>query len=366
MSDNIKFKVMVVDDTETNIDILVETLSDKYKIMVAIDGESALQDIEQNSPDLVLLDIMMPGIDGYEVCRILKSNPSTMNIPIIFVTALSEKEDEAKGLRLGAVDYITKPFNPELVKARVRNHLALKQYQDDLENLVKARTKELEITQEVTIECMSTLTECRDPETGGHIKRTKEYIKILAQTLRFNPKFEDLLDDDTIELLYKSAPLHDIGKVGILDQILYKPSKLTDDEFIVIQKHCRIGAYAIYEAEKKLGKNNFLHFAGQIAGTHHERWDGSGYPNGLKGEQIPIPGRMMAVADVYDALISKRVYKGPYSHEEAVKIIFDGRGGQFDPEVVDAFMEIQNEFKKVALEYVDYDDELMRLTENED
>jgi putative two-component system response regulator len=365
MSDNIKFKVMVVDDTETNIDILVETLSDKYKVMVAIDGESALQDIEQNSPDLVLLDIMMPGIDGYEVCRVLKKNPLTMNIPVIFITALSEKEDEAKGLALGAVDYITKPFNPELVKARVRNHLELKKYQDNLENLVKARTMELDLTQEVTIECMTTLTESRDPETGGHIKRTKQYIKILAQKLRYNPKFKDFLDDDTIELIYKSAPLHDIGKVGILDHILFKPAKLTDGEFETIQKHCKIGASAIYTAEKKLGKNSFLHYAGQIAGTHHEKWDGTGYPKGLKGEQIPIPGRMMAVADVYDALITKRVYKEAYSHNKAVKLIFDGRGTQFDPDVVDAFMETEDEFRKAALESVDSDEERKLPTENE-
>jgi putative two-component system response regulator len=349
--------ILIVDDTEENVDILVSALGDHYDITVAIDGETALEILEDFTPDLILLDIMMPGIDGYEVCERLKRETRTLKIPIIFLTALNEPESEEKGLRLGAVDYITKPFNPFLVKARVKNHLELKMHRDNLEQLVQQRTAELELTQEVTIESMGTLAEYRDPETGGHIQRTKYYIKALARQLRKNSKYALLLNDQTIEALHKSAPLHDIGKVGVPDHILLKPGKLTESEFEEMKKHTIYGRDAISKAEQKLGNGSFLRYALEIAESHQEKWDGSGYPNGWTGENIPISGRLMAVADVYDALISKRIYKAPFSHSKAVAIILEGRGSHFDPDIVDAFVEVAEEFRQIALEHADFPEE---------
>ncbi len=357
MADLSSSTVLVVDDTETNIDILLETLGDEFDVSVAMDGEGALESVEDELPDLILLDIMMPGMDGYEVCAKLKSDERTKNIPIIFVTAMGEEADEAKGLGLGAVDYIAKPFRPGLVKARVYNHLELKHHQDHLEDLVRERTRELELTQEVTIESLATLAEYRDPETGGHIKRTQNYVRLLAEYLSKMPKFSELLNRDTIEMLYKSAPLHDIGKVGVQDNILLKPGKLTDEEFEEMKNHTVYGREAIKAASGKLGSQSFLAFAEEIAYTHQEKWDGSGYPQGLSGEAIPFSGRLMALADVYDALISKRVYKPPFPHKKAVAIISEGKGQHFDPDMTDAFLELEEEFRQIALEFADFDEE---------
>ncbi|MBM9614548.1 two-component system response regulator [Desulfobulbus rhabdoformis] len=349
--------VLIVDDVETNIDIMVETLGEEYDLSVAIDGSAALELAMETSPDLILLDIMMPGMDGYETCRQLKASEKTKDIPVIFLTAMTEKQDEARGLSLGAVDYITKPFSPELVKARVRNQLELKRHRDNLEALVQERTRELQLTQEVTIESMATIAEYRDPETGGHIQRTKRYVKALAEQLKEHPKFEAEFCDTTIHMLYLSAPLHDIGKVGVPDMILLKPGKLTTEEFDEMKKHAIYGRDAIRAANTKLGIDSFLKIAEEIAYTHHEKWDGSGYPQGLKGQDIPLAGRLMAVADVYDALISKRVYKAPFPHSKAVSIIEEGRGNHFDPDVVDAFIHIADRFRELALEFADFEEE---------
>ncbi|HIJ90789.1 MAG: response regulator [Desulfobulbaceae bacterium] len=364
--------VLLVDDTIENIDILVGAMTGSYEMIVAMDGQTAL-DISQSSvPDLILLDIMMPGIDGFEVCRRLKSSAVTKDIPVIFLTALSEISSKTKGFQLGAVDYITKPFDVEEVRARVKTHLSLRLVQMELarqnellEERVWERTRELALTQEVTIDCMAGLAEYRDPETGGHIMRTKHYILLLATHLRHSPRFGRLLDDTTIDLLHKSAPLHDIGKVGVLDSILLKPGKLTEEEFQEMTRHTLYGRDAIASAERKLGGNSFLRIAGEYAYTHHEKWDGSGYPEGLKGEEIPLAGRLMALADVYDALISKRVYKPPFPHEKAVKIITEGDGRtmphNFDPDILAAFVELQEEFRTVALRYADCDEERQAL-----
>jgi len=362
MVDLSTFKVMVVDDAETNVDVLVNTLGDLYDVRVAMDGISAIEDIFQDPPDLVLLDIIMPGMNGYEVCEKLKANNLTMRIPVIFLTAMTEEKDEAKGLALGAVDYITKPFSPELVKARVKNHLELKRHRDNLEELVEERTRELALTQEVTISSLSSLAETRDPETGGHILRTQRYIKLLAQKLQSHPDFRGYLDDRTIELLYLSAPLHDIGKVGVPDHILLKPGVLGPEEFEIMKNHVLLGYNILKTAENKLGSNSFMRFAKEIAFTHQEKWNGSGYPQGLKGKDIPIAGRLMAVADVYDALISKRVYKPPFPHSKAVAIMTEGRGIHFDPDMIDAFLEIEGDFKKIALEYADFAEERKTLS----
>ena len=349
--------VLIVDDVETNIDIMVETLGDEYDLSVAIDGAAALELALEAPPDLILLDIMMPGMDGYETCRQLKANEKTKDIPVIFLTAMTEKQDEARGLELGAVDYITKPFSPELVKARVRNQLELKLHRDNLEALIQERTRELQLTQEVTIESMATIAEYRDPETGGHIQRTKRYVRALAKKLREHPKFQLAFNDKTIHMLYLSAPLHDIGKVGVPDLILLKPGKLTPEEFEEMKKHAIYGRDAIRLANTKLGIDSFLTIAEEIAYTHHEKWDGSGYPQGLKAGQIPLAGRLMAVADVYDALISKRVYKAPFPHSKAVAIIKEGRGTHFDPDVVDAFVAIADRFRELAFEFADFEEE---------
>jgi putative two-component system response regulator len=333
-----------------------------------MDGESAIEFAEQNPPDLILLDVTMPGIDGYEVCRRLKADKRLQKIPIIFVTAMSEVEDETRGLELGAIDYLTKPIRPSIVKARVRNHLELKLAKEEVENhnailemKVRQRTQELVLIQEVTIESLASLAETRDPETGGHIRRTQNYLKALAVHLKTNPKFSDFLDDSVIDLLYKSAPLHDIGKVGVPDHILLKPGPLTDKEFEEMKKHCIYSRNSILRAENRLGSNSFLRYAREIAYTHHEKWNGSGYPEGLKGNDIPISGRLMALADVYDALISKRIYKQPLPPAKVVAIISEGKGTHFDPDIVEAFLQIRGEFEQIALEFKD--DEGMRGTD---
>jgi len=364
MNLNAKPRILIVDDTKANILILENLLNEDYDVNSAFNGVDAL-DIASGAeiPDLILLDIMMPEMDGYEVCRRLKKDIATRDIPVIFVTALTDVDDEARGLSLGAVDYITKPLNPHLVRARVKNQLELKRHRDHLEELVRERTEELEITQEVTIECMASLAECRDPETGGHIKRTQNYIQALAAEMSNHPKYKGYLDAKTIKLLYKSAPLHDIGKVAIRDSIFLKPGKLTDEEFDKMKKHTTYGRDTIQTAATKLGGNSFLRYAEEIAYTHQEKWDGSGYPRGLKEMDIPISGRLMAIADVYDALISRRVYKKPFTHAEAVNTILEGKGSHFDPDMVDAFMMIQEDFRQIAIQSADFEEEIEALAE---
>lgn len=345
--------ILIVDDTEENIDILVESLADEYDMRIATSGKRALRVIEAEKPDLILLDVMMPEMDGYELCGILKSNPNTEDIPVIFLTALSESRDEAKGLSLGAVDYISKPFNIDLVKARVRNHLHLKLHRTELERLVKERTMELEVTQDVTIKSMALLAEYRDNETGKHIKRTQKYTKLLAEHLKDHPNFKYYLTKDAISLLEKSAPLHDIGKVGVQDEVLLKPGLFTAEEFELMKKHTIYGGEIIERAQKELGEESFLKMSWEITMTHHEKWDGTGYPRGLHKEQIPISGRIVALADVYDALRSKRIYKPEMSHEAALEIILQGRARHFDPDVVDAFMELNDQFQYISMKDAD-------------
>lgn len=355
--------ILIVDDTPENIDILVALLEKEYAIRIAINGKIALEISRSSPPDLILLDIMMPGMDGYEVCRGLKANKGTRDIPVIFISALHEPINEENGITLGAVDYITKPFSPAIVKARIHNHLQLKRHQDHLQELVRERTEELELTQEATIESMAVLAEYRDPETGGHIRRTQNYVKTLARRLSQNPRYTPQLSDSIIDLLYRSAPLHDIGKVGIPDHILLKPGKLSKEEFTIMKKHAAYGYDAIRSTEKKLDKQvTFLQYAAEIALGHHEKWDGSGYPQGLSGETIPLSGRLMALADVYDALISKRVYKPPFPHAKAVAIIKEGRGTHFDPELGNCFLDLADDFRQIAIRFADYDEEREILT----
>ena len=362
--------ILVVDDTPDNIALLSTLLKDRYKVRAANNGERALAIAAgQPRPDLILLDIMMPGMDGYEVCERLKIDPHTADIPVIFLTAKVQVEDEEHGLRLGAVDYITKPISPPIVLARVETHLTLKrarQFLQDrnayLEAEVWRRSREVMAIQEVTIMAMASLAETRDNATGNHIRRTQHYVRALAQHLRHHPRFAAALNDETIELLFKSAPLHDIGKVGIPDRILLKPGRLTPDEFEIMKTHAALGRDAIAAAERCLDTpDSFLRFAREIAYSHQEKWDGSGYPEGLWGEQIPLSARLMAVADVYDALISRRIYKPALPHEQAVAMIREGRDQHFDPDIVDAFLECAEQFRTIAARFAD-DEQVWRHT----
>ena len=347
-------KILVVDDTPENILVLTGILKNEFDVLVSSGGEKALKILSRVPDiDLILLDIMMPDMDGYEVCARLKADPNTADIPVIFVTALASEENEAKGLELGAVDYITKPFNPALVSARVKNHLELKDYRDRLEQMVREKTSELEITRDAMIESMGLLAENRHLETGSHIKRTMKYVRILADNLKDHPKFKNVLTDEIIEYIEKTAPLHDIGKVGVPDCILLKPGRLTKEEFREMQKHAKIGRNALSYADPRLESNIFLRLAKEMAYTHHEKWDGTGYPQGLKGEDIPLAGRLMAVADAYDAMTTSRVYKSAQSHEEAVAEIRKCGGTCFDPEVVKVFLMCEKDFYRIAGEFKD-------------
>ena len=355
--------VLVVDDAEAYVDILVDALGESYHVSVAMDGQAALEAVEEEPPDLILLDIMMPEMDGYEVCRRLKADDRFAKIPVIFLTALTEIENKTKGFQMGAVDYITNPFEVAEAQARVKTHLSLvlasresEMQNEILEMKVLERTRELAVTQDVTIHSLAALAEIRDNETGRHIVRTQRYVQALSRKLADHPRFADVLDEKTVDLLSKSAPLHDIGKVGLPDAILLKPGKLNDEEFAIMKTHCDLGHQALLWAEKLFElerRPSFLSHASDIANTHHEKWDGSGYPRGIKGEEIPVSGRIMALADMYDALVCKRVYKGPFPHEKAVSIISERRGSHFDPDVADAFLEIEETFKRISEEFSD-------------
>lgn len=369
---SLKPTILVVDDTVEIVDVLVHLLKESYRVKAATSGYRAIEITKgDDPPDLILLDIMMPELSGYEVCRELKANSTTRHIPIIFLTAKTGTDDERLGLELGAVDFITKPINPPIVLARVATHLQLKAASDFLRDQnafldqeVQRRSRELAAIQDVTVLAMASLAETRDSDTGNHIRRTQFYVRTLAEQLRHNPKYTAQLDDRTIDLLFKSAPLHDIGKVGIPDRILLKPGRYTPEEFEVMKTHTTLGRDAIAKAEQQLGLEvDFLRLAKEIAYSHQEKWDGSGYPLGLTGEQIPLSARLMTLADVYDALISRRIYKEPMAHEVAVSIIREGSGSHFDPDVVDAFLVVEHQFQEIAAHFVDSDADLLQKAE---
>jgi putative two-component system response regulator len=356
--------LLLVDDAPEILDVLRQILGTGFRLKVATGGVRALKIAQSDEPpDLIVLDITMPDLDGLEVCRRLKADPKTANIPVIFLSARDQVFDETLGFKVGAVDYVTKPVIPEILLARVRTHVELKLARAEierhnalLEQKVKDRTAQLAQTQEVTIRSLAALAETRDMDTGMHIVRTGRYVEALARRMAADPHYAPSLTEANIELICKSAALHDIGKVGIPDHILLKPGKLTPEEFDLMKQHADLGARAIEKAERMMGvdhANSFLRYAREIAATHQEKWDGTGYPRGLKGEDIPVSGRLMAIADVYDALISRRVYKAPLSHEEAVQRINDGSGTHFDPAIVQGFIAIQEEFRRIAIEFAD-------------
>lgn len=362
-----RYSILVVDDSSDNLKLIGGLLKDLYRVKLATDGEKALAIARGPSPpDLILLDVMMPGMSGYEVCRLLKSDPLTQNIPIIFLTALSSAQDESEGLEVGGADYVTKPVNPRVMLARVKTQIEnkassdfIRDQKDFLEAEVQRRTLELTAIQDVTILSMASLAETRDSDTGNHILRTQYYVKALAEALSEHPRFSEYLTHANIDMLFKSAPLHDIGKVGIPDHILLKPGRLTIEEFEIMKTHTSLGRDALQRSEDALGTQvGFLDVAKEIAFCHQEKWDGSGYPQGISGDDIPISARLMALADVYDALISRRVYKDGMTHEQAVAIITESAGTHFDPDIVQSFLSIDDQFRQIALRYADGDDEL--------
>lgn len=333
--------VLVVDDTPENIDVLAGVLKGDYQVKVATNGERALKiAFSDKQPDIILLDIMMPGMDGYEVCQRLKDDARTKAIPVIFITAKSEVEDEQKGLELGAVDYITKPISPPIVQSRVKTQLALYDQNRVLERKVRERTSELNETRLEIIHRLGRAAEFKDNETGLHVIRMSHYSKLIA--LGFG------VSEDEAEVILNAAPMHDVGKIGIPDAVLLKPGKLDDKEWAIMRKHPAMGAGII-------GKHNneLLEMSRIVALTHHEKWDGSGYPRGKKGEEIPLEGRIVAIADVFDALTTARPYKEAWPIEKAVNLIVSEAGKHFDPALVPVFQEVLPDILKIRDTYAE-------------
>lgn len=336
-----KQTVLIVDDTAANIDVLSGVLKERYRVKAALDGVRALKiAFSDTPPDLILLDIMMPGMDGYSLCRTLKADTRTRHIPIIFVTARREVADEQKGLALGAVDYITKPISPPIVLARVATHLALHDQNRELERKVHERTIELRNTRLEIIQMLGRAAEYKDNQTGMHVIRMSHYAKLLGRAAG--------LSEDEAEMLLNAAPMHDIGKIGIPDQILLKPGSLNDEEKAVMRKHPEFGAAIIGQHN-----NELLKLAYTVALTHHEKWDGTGYPQKLAGENIPYVGRIVAIADVFDALTSARPYKAAWSDEDALAMMEKQSGRHFDPQLMKIFREIMPDIMKIHSEFGD-------------
>jgi len=350
-----KITVMVVDDTPANLKLLEEMLSGEgYRALMFPSGSLALKAAVRNPPDLILLDIMMPEMDGFETCRRLKEDSATQEIPVIFLSALNDTESKVKAFSMGGVDYVTKPFQFSEVKTRVETHIALRRSQtllkrqnQHLEEMIQEKVREISESQLATIFAVSKLAESRDDETGWHIERTRIFCRDLAQKLADTSSYGAEITSDFIENIYHASPLHDIGKVGITDNILLKPGRLTAEEFEIMKTHTLIGASTLQTVYQKYPGNAFLSMGIDIALSHHEKWDGSGYPDGLAGEQIPLSARIMAIADVYDALRSKRPYKEPFSHEKSSAIIREGAGRHFDPQVVEAFIALEPELADI-------------------
>lgn len=335
------YTILVVDDEPSNIAILSEILSDNYKVTAATNGAKAIQHCFSGKiPDLILLDVIMPEMDGYAVCKTLKNDPRTRNIPILFVTAKSSIEDEKLGLELGAIDYIRKPFSPPVILQRVKNHLAMYNQNRVLDEMIQRRTKELHLSRREIISRLGTAAEFKDNQTGLHVKRMSIYSSLIAQKM--------VNDDQWCQQLLIASPMHDVGKIGIPDSILTKPAKLNETEWKIMKTHCDIGFAILDDSDSEL-----LKLAAVIAKSHHEKWDGSGYPFGLAGDQIPLEGRIVAVADVFDALTSVRPYKKAWSIEDAIAEVDKVTGTHFDPLVTKAFHESLHEILAVRASFPD-------------
>ncbi|APG26558.1 two-component system response regulator [Syntrophotalea acetylenivorans] len=347
--------IMIVDDTPENLHLLSNLLNKaNYRVSAFPHGTLALRAARQRQPDLILLDITMPGMDGYEVCAQLKADQALRDIPIIFISALGDTLDKTRAFQAGGVDYITKPFQVEEVHARVTTHLELRRSQKQLESAnfcleqqVAEQLEEINRSQRAMIFALAKLSHMRDDDTGLHLERVQDLCRVLAQKLASDSKYAHLITDDFIETIYQASPLHDVGKVGINDEIMLKPGKLTVEEFDVMRTHTSLGAATLEFVYAKYPHNDFVRMGIDIAKYHHERWDGKGYPCGLTGEEIPLSARIMALVDVYEALRSKRPYKEPFSHQKAKQIILDGSGSNFDPQVVQAFCSVDAEFDQI-------------------
>lgn len=354
-----ELKIMIIDDSLMDIAMIENILSD-YKPLIAYDGEMGMEMLDQNlDVDLIILDLNMPKMDGFQVLRELKKDPKYAKIIPIILTNYDELENEILGLELGAIDYIRKPINIESLRKRVEIHGRMKliskeleHYNVELETLVDARTSELILTRDIAIHAMVALLEVRDLESGNHAKRTQNSIKALCEQLVKDGYYLDILTPRYIQELFDTSPLHDIGKVGTPDYILLKPGKLTPGEFEIMKKHTTYGIDALKYEVPNCVTPSFVKTASEFVSGHHEKYDGSGYPAGLKGDNIPLPGRLMAIVDVYDALISKRIYKDPIPHDEALKIIVAQRGKHFDPLLVDTFVKIEEQIRQISLQYL--------------
>jgi putative two-component system response regulator len=312
--------------------------------------------LENVTPDLILLDIEMPDMNGYQAIKILKDQPSWQEIPVIFLTSKTDEGSELEGLSLGAIDYVAKPFSAPLLLKRIANHLInesrkkqLKEFNANLEEMVNQKTAQVFQLQNAVLTTVADLVEFRDDVTGGHVSRTQKYLQILLDKMIADGKYLEVIANWDMDYFLPSAQLHDVGKIAISDNILNKPGKLTPEEFEIMKTHTTIGVEAIKRIEQNAAEHAFLHHAKLIAGTHHEKWDGSGYPQGLSGEDIPLEGRLMAIADVYDALISARPYKIPLNTQDAQDIIREGSGTHFDPVLVEVFTEVEDQFSAVAI-----------------
>jgi putative two-component system response regulator len=346
---------MIVDDVAVNLELLAALLKKRgYEPRPVPSGKLALLAARADPPDLLLLDMNMPEMNGDEVCKRFKADAALKDIPVLFISAMTEVADKVKAFSVGAVDYVTKPFQFDEVFARVETHLRLRrlqleveQYNLRLEDLVKEKVAEISRSQLATIVALAKLSESRDDITGSHIERTQVFCKVLAEKLRETSDYAGSIDDTFIENIYQAAALHDIGKVGIPDHILLKPARLLPEEFAIMKTHTLIGANSLRNAFEQYPQNELLKMGIAIARSHHERWDGSGYPDGLAGEQIPLAARIMAIADVYDALRSERPYKLAFTHEASLKNILEGSGWHFDPAMMAAFMAVEAKFAEI-------------------
>jgi putative two-component system response regulator len=365
--------ILVVDDNALNIETITRRLErDGFHTYKAESGAQAFRILDNFIVDLVLLDVMMPEIDGYEVLEKLKQTDKWQHIPVVMVSALEEQDSVVRCIEAGADDYLTKPVNSILLRARVNNSLNKKrlydrdkQYRNDLEcynqqlkRKVATQVKEITSAQMAMIFATSKLAESKDPETGAHLDRMRIFCKILCEYLANTNQFKDVITSEYIECIYAASSLHDIGKVGIPDSVLLKPGKLTDSEWEIMRTHTIIGANTLRAVIEKHPANSFIRMGIEIAESHHERWDGSGYPYGLEGEAIPLSARILAMADVYDALTSVRCYKDAFSHEASRTIIVEGAGTHFDPKIVEAFLNCEDQFVRIKKEYKDEEPEI--------
>ena len=354
--DKAQNSVLVVDDEKANIMALTESLSSEYTVYAAMNGENAIKAALKYLPDIILLDVLMPEMDGYEVLKVLKSKAETAHIPVIFLTAKSDAESEYIGLSLGAVDYITKPFVPLLLRKRIEVHLLVEAQKKELidlngnlQEMVDAKTKTVVELKNAILKTMAEIVDFRDDITGEHVEKIQGYLETVLNAMVKEGVYKEAIASWDLALVLQSAQLHDLGKIAIADSILKKPGKLTDSEFAKIQSHTEFGSKIIGKIRASASEHSFLDHAKVFAGTHHEKWDGTGYPKGLKGEEIPLEGRLMAIVDVYDALVSRRPYKEPYSHKDATAVIVEGKGSHFDPVLVDVFLSCSDTFEAIAM-----------------